>query len=138
MEWHELYPPNNEPSIKEISNYINNPLWDTLDVLLVSEKKAKRKIEYSGCSLKGWNIKYKKKGKNLCTIYPYEKYFKLLVVVPEKEKEEADLLIDLCGDNAKEAYKKYDFFNGGKWMIIDIEKEGDVKDALEFIALREI
>ena len=48
------------------------------------------KIAYSNCAMdnnvwRGWNIKYQKSGKSLCTIYPQQGYF--LALVPCKSFE---------------------------------------------------
>jgi hypothetical protein len=45
---------------------------------------VKPKLSYSGCSMdggawKGWNVKYKKSGKVLCSLYPKQGYFLALV-----------------------------------------------------------
>lgn len=136
MEWYEVYPPGDEPTLDQISEFINTELWNQVDKALVEEFKTKRKLEYSGCSLKGWNIKYKKSGRNLCTIYPYKDYFKLLVVIPEIRKDEAELFLEFCTDEVKAIYKVYDYFNGGKWMIIDVTNKKILKDALGLIEIR--
>ena len=52
-------------------------------------------LSYSNCAMdkgiwKGWNVKYKKSGKALCTLYPKQGYFQALVVIGAKES--ADLL----------------------------------------------
>ena len=44
-------------------------------------------FEFSKCSLEfGWNIKFKKTGKTLCTIYPRESYFTAMLVIGPKQK----------------------------------------------------
>ena len=54
----------------------------------VSKYNCKEQIEFSSCSWEyGWNVKFKKSGKTLCTIYPRENYFTVLVVVGKKEKD---------------------------------------------------
>ena len=53
-----------------------------------AQYKCSGKIEYSACSWeKGWNIKFRKAGRTLCTIYPKEGYFRVMVVIGTKEKE---------------------------------------------------
>ncbi|MCX4339565.1 MAG: DUF3788 family protein [Lachnospiraceae bacterium] len=46
------------------------------------------KIEFSSCSWEnGWNVKFKKSGKSLSTVYPRDGYFTVLVVIGEKQKK---------------------------------------------------
>ena len=94
------------------------------------------KIEYSGCSLKGWNIKYRKKGKNLCTIYPQEGCFKILVIASERQQVEIEFFIQTCCREVQEAYENTKFFNGGKWLFLDITDTKIQKDILELIHFR--
>lgn len=84
------------PSIEDIGDYIRNPLWQTFYAYIVDEYKVKPSFEYSRCSIPGWNVKFKKNGRNLCTVYPYEGYFTVLIVIGknEKGKFEKELVTD--------------------------------------------
>ncbi len=91
-----------KPTFEQINEFINNPLWDKLNKTLVSTYNIEPKLEYSKCSMqRGWNVKYKKRGKSLCTLYPQEGYFKALVIVNESNRVEVDLLINTCCDYIK-------------------------------------
>ena len=82
------------PDIGEISEYIRNSLFNDFCAEIVKEYNAKYKVEFSKCSWEsGWNIKFKKSGKTLCTVYPRENYFTVLVVVGVKEKEAVEELL---------------------------------------------
>lgn len=63
MTWDTLYPKTTMPDFEQIGVYIQNPLWNQMHACLTETYKALPKIEYSGCSAKGWNIKYRKKVK---------------------------------------------------------------------------
>ena len=88
------------PALYEISDYVNNSLWDEFYSYLIKEYGVKTILEYSKCSwAPGWNIKLKRLGKTLCTLYPHEGFFKVLVVIGENEKEEfIKLLTELTKD----------------------------------------
>ena len=74
------------PTQEEIGEYIRNPLFIKFCSQVKEKYKCKEKIEFSSCSWeKGWNIKFKKSGKNLCTIYPREDFFTVLLVAGRKE-----------------------------------------------------
>ena len=76
------------PDIDEISEYIRNSLFDDFCEEITKRYNVESKIEFSKCSWEsGWNIKLKKSGKTLCTVYPKEGYFTVLVVIGMKEKE---------------------------------------------------
>ena len=56
----------------------------------------KPNLEFSKCSWEpGWNVKFKKSGKTLCTVYPRENYFTVIVVIGKKEKEKKKGFIGL-------------------------------------------
>lgn len=136
MTWDTLYPKTTMPDFEQIGAYIKNPLWNQMHACLTETYNALPKIEYSGCSLKGWNIKYRKKGKNLCTIYPQEGCFKILVIASERQQVEIEFFIRTCCREVQEAYENTKFFNGGKWLFWDITDAKIQKDILELIHFR--
>ena len=81
MVWNALYSNEKSPSLEQVSEYINNPLWEEFNSRIQSAYQVKPCMEYSLCSMQaGWNIKYKKNGKSLCTLYPMEGYFSTIKV----------------------------------------------------------
>lgn len=85
---------------------------------------------------RGWNVKYKKRGKSLCTLYPQEGYFKALVIVSESNRVEVDLFINTCCDYIKKIYNEVNFFNGSKWLMIQVDSLLVLNDMLELIKFR--
>jgi len=79
-----------QPTEIEIRNFMGVSLFEDLDSHLCDVYKVKPKYSYSSCSMdnniwRGWNIKYQKSGKSLCTIYPQQGYF--LALIPGKSFE---------------------------------------------------
>jgi len=73
-----------QPSEAELKEFANTTLIDDLDSYLRDVYKVKPKYAYSSCAMdkniwRGWNIKYQKSGKSLCTIYPQQGYFMALI-----------------------------------------------------------
>lgn len=66
----------------------------------------------------GWNIKYKKSGKSLCTLYPMKVYSIALVVVGSHELEKAKLPMPLCSDYVQTLFNSTKSGNGQKWLEI--------------------
>ncbi len=93
----DLQDKNTCPTIEEIDEYVRNPVFTLFCSEIKNTYKFNEKIEYSSCSLeKGWNIKFKKAGKTLCTIYPEEYYFTVMVVVGAKEKVSVEDILPEC------------------------------------------
>ena len=142
MSWNDLFDKDHEPSAEQIAEFTDTPLWGELSDYLQQTYKANPKLEYSACAMdggawKGWNIKYKKNGKSLCTLYPKRGYFLSLITVSEKDAVEADMLISFCCDYVKDLYKRGEFKNHyGKMMGIEVTSEEILRDMKKLIALR--
>ncbi len=126
------------PSLEELCGYVRNPLFDRFCLEMKERFRCREKIEFSSCSWEpGWNIKFKKSGKNLCTLYPRESYFTVLVVIGAREKEAAELILPDCTDRLQEIYCQTKEGNGQRWLMVDIEDDDEVyRDMLRFIELR--
>lgn len=126
------------PTLDEIGEYIKNPVFNKLCAEIETKYNSKAKIEYSSCSLeRGWNIKYKKSGKSLCTIYLRESYFTVMIVVGRKEKEQVESILPDCTVELQEIYNQTKEGNGQKWLMIDLEdSENMYRDILRLIEIR--
>lgn len=127
-----------QPSVKEISNYIDMPLFDEHHKYMNDKYQALVKIEYSkDVYAKGWNIKYRKAGKSLCVIYPKEKYFTILIVVSKKEKESVEALLPEFSTTMQEIYHTTKEGMDQRWMMIDVLKKDELyQDILTIIQIR--
>lgn len=126
------------PAIREISEYVRNPVFMEFCSEIKDIYQCTEKIEYSSCSWeKGWNVKFKKAGKTLCTIYPKEGFFKILVVVGPKEKAIVEAALPECTADLCNIYKQTQEGNGQRWLMIDMEdKESLYQDVLRLIEIR--
>lgn len=71
MEWSRRFPQNVQPNLEQIAAFAGTPLWAELCTWLETEWNVRPLVQYSSCSgAKGWNVKYRKGGRALCTLYP--------------------------------------------------------------------
>ena len=126
------------PTLEEIGEYVRNPVFMLLCSEIKDTYQCSEKIEYSSCSWeKGWNVKFKKAGKSLCTIYPREGYFTVLVVVGKKEKMPVEEMLSDCTEELRDIYRQTQEGNGQRWLMIDLEDEdGLYDDLLHLIRIR--
>ncbi len=126
------------PTLDDLGRYVGNPLFGKFCREMKEKYNCREKIEFSACSWeRGWNLKYKKSGKNLCTIYPRESFFTVLVVVGKKEKEAVESVLPDCCAQIRGIYRETREGNGQKWLMIDLEDEDAVyRDALRLIEIR--
>ena len=126
------------PSLEEISEYIGCPMFLRFCSELKETYKCSEQIEFSSCSMeRGWNIKFKKSGKSLCTISPRDSYFTVMVVVGRKEKAFVEAILEECTPQLREIYHQTKEGNGQRWLMLDLEDcEAMYQDILRLIAIR--
>ena len=137
MNWNELYPQSMPPDLAAVSAYIGSPLWDELRTHLESSYGVLPTVEHSICSgAAGWNLKYKKSGRALCTLYPAQGFFTALVSIGAKEAMEAELQLSACTPYLQKLYWNTRTFNGGRWLMINVTSPEILADTEAMIALR--
>ena len=140
--WSELFGKEYKPSNEQIEEFVDTQLWGDLADHLQQSYNTNPNLSYSGCNMdggswKGWNVKYKKNGKSLCTLYPKQGYFLSLITIAEKDAAEADFLISLCCDYVKDLYSRAQFGkNYGKMLGLEVRNEEILRDMKTLMALR--
>lgn len=126
-----------KPSLATISAYVKSPLFDCLCKHVEAEYQSKPVLEYSKCSMQyGWNVKYKKAGRTLCTLYPMEGYFIALIVIGDREQTEAELMLPFCTEYLQQLYRETKTGMGQKWLMIDVTDNAVLEDVKRCIAIR--
>ena len=137
MNWFERYPKSQQPTLEEIANFIASPLWGELCAWAEKTYQIEPKVEHSTCSgAPGWNVKYRKGGRSLCTLYPDDGQFIAMVSVGVKEASEAELLLPTCSDYIQELFARTQTFNGGRWLMIRVTDVAVLEDVKKLIRLR--
>ena len=141
MEWNELFNADQKPSMEDIRSFIGEakPLWDELVSFIEQAYKSKPQQDYSKCPAQpGWNVKFKKGGKSLCTLYPMQDYFIVLIVVGAREENavEAAARADVFAGYVKALYQKTVFSAMGKWLMIEVKDETVLEDIKRLIEIR--
>ena len=137
MEWSNLYDMNHQPDLEQIDAFVHSDCWNRLRKYLEDTYQVSPKIEYSRCSGKpGWNVKYRKSSRALCTLYPDDGFFTCMVSIGTKEASETELLLNTCTAYVQNLYARADVFNGGRWLMIDVTDEQILMDVKELIQTR--
>jgi len=84
----------------------------------------------------GWNVKYKKSGRALCTLYPDAGSFIALVTIGQKESTEAELMLRTFTPYLQALYARVKTYNGARWLMIHVTDGGILSDVKRLIALR--
>ena len=128
------------PTFEEITGYIERPArgwWQDLNGYLQEQYKSSPKIIYSICAGKpGWNVKYQKSGKALCTLYPETNCFVALVVIS------LDLVPLVRGAEKPfhpqilDQLQRGKPFNGTYWLMITVDGEAALESVKDLIELK--
>lgn len=137
MEWSGLFTKEQQPTLQQIDDYINNPLWSQFNSKIQMDYQIQPTLEYSSCSMQqGWNIKYKKSGRSLCTLYPMEGYFIVLVVIGMKEMSETELFMAVCSEYVRKLFADTQTGNGMKWLMLEVKNKEVLEDVIGLIHIR--
>lgn len=137
MDWVNLYGSDKQPTKDQIAEYIASPLWDDLNNFLQENYEVNPSYSYSVCSGQpGWNIKYQKAGRSLCTLYPMPGFFIALVVIGAKEEMEAELILPTLDESVQRMYETAAAVMGGRWLMIHVTSEKILDDVKHLIQLR--
>lgn len=117
----------NCPTLEEISKYFGNSVFAEFYNEVKTRFNCDEKIEYNSCSWeRGWNVKFKKAGKTLCTIYPREEYFTVMIVVGKKEKPFVEEILPECMAEMQRIYHETEEGNGQRWLTVDLEDQEEL------------
>ena len=137
MNWNQLYTKAVQPSPEEIAAFVGSPLWGELGAYIADAYGAEPRVEHSVCSgAPGWNVKYKKGSRALCTLYPDDGSFTCLLVVGTAEAPFADAALAACSDYVRELYANTRVFNGTRWLMLRVADARVLEDVKTLLSLR--
>lgn len=140
MDWKEIFPQDRQPTLEEIGVCVGSPLWDEFCACMGALCGTPPRIEYSRCGgAPGWNVKYRRGGRGICTLYPLlpgPAAFTCLISVGTREAQGAELLLGALDLRIGELYARTRPFNGGRWLMIDVTDRGMMEGDGALAALR--
>lgn len=125
------------PALEDIRALVALPLWDDLCGFLHTTWHAAPKLEFSKCSLAfGWNVKYRKGGRALCTLYPAPGAFTCMVSIGQRETSQAELLLPRCTPYVQALYTSSRPSRMGRWLMIGVTSAAILEDVKQLLLLR--
>lgn len=135
--WTQLFPMDRKPSVEELDQYADNPLWPELRQYLKDAYGAEPRMDYSRCGLEpGWNVKFKKGSKALSTVYLRPGYVTAMVSVAPKDEEAAERVLLTCTEYTKTLYRNTASSKMGRWLMMDLTTPEVFEDLKALLALR--
>ena len=137
MEWSKLYEQANQPSLENVSNFVHSELWRELNAALQETYGVKPAMSYSKCAAQPcWNVKYKKSGKSLCTLYPMDGFFIALVTIGNRETNEVEQTLSSYSDYTQALYQRTSFSCGGRWLMMNVTDKEVLDDVVNLVRVR--
>ena len=135
--WTQLVPMDRKPSVEELDQYADNPLWPELRQYLKDAYGAEPRMDYSRCGLEpGWNVKFKKGSKALATVYLRPGYVTAMVSVAPKDEDAAEGVLLTCTEYTQTLYRNTASSKMGRWLMIDLTSPEVLEDFKALLALR--
>jgi len=111
--------------------------WHTLMAHIEETYGTMPQITYSNCAGQpGWNVKYKKGGKAICTLYPEQDNFIALVVLNRADMDKLDAVRPAYTPGLLALYDGCRMFNSTKWLMIRITDDAVLDDVMKLMALK--
>ena len=137
MEWSKKFEQAAQPSFEEIEAFIGSKLWQELNLALQERYRIMPALSFSKCAAQpGWNVKYKKGGKSLCTLYPMDGFFIALVTIGNKETHELEQTLSSYSEYTQDLYRRTSFSCGGRWLMINVTEKAILNDVVNLVYLR--
>ena len=131
--------PSSAPSFDDIAAYIHLPvrtLWLELNNFIQETYHAAPKITYSVCAWKpGWNVKYQKSGKSICTLYPEKDCLIALIVIKMELAALLQSAQPALHPSILHRIQTGKPFNHTLWLMIPVENE-DVLESLKDLIMQ--
>jgi hypothetical protein len=129
------------PVYDEIVEYINLPvreLWKQINDFIRQRYKSLPRIMYSICSGKpGWNVKYQKSGKSICTLYPEKDSFVVLIVIMLDLLPLIEAMSEELTEETLQTIRTAMPFNGTKWLMLQVKNDLQLDDVKQLIILKQ-
>lgn len=137
MTWLEAFGKEQEPAWEAMDAFVENPIWQALNDYIQQAYAVQPKKSFSGCSGQpGWNVKYQKAGKSLCTLYPMRGYFIALVVIGEAQRQAFEMLAPTFTPYIQALYESAGALSGARWLMIEVRDAAVLADVKRLITLR--
>lgn len=125
------------PDLQAVGEYIDTPLWPRFLAGMEEGYQLSPESSFSRCSMMmGWNFKFRKAGRALCTVYPMAGYFSALVALGPKESEAAEQLLPALSAYTQKLHAEALPHNGTRWLMLEVTSPEILDDLRQLLALR--
>ncbi len=112
-----------------------SPLWNELKSYIEKNYEFTPEIVFYGEKI-GWTLRYRRSGKTLCSFFPENDAFTVLVVLGKKEVEKTQLLIGKLNKTVKKVFEETKQLRDGRWLWISVRRASDVESIKVLLSIK--
>lgn len=109
--------------------------WDNMQKYLSKYYKIEPETVFYGKNY-GWNIRYRKSGKTLCSLFPENGSFSFLIVFGKKEVEKATLMLNEFSTGIQDIILNTKQLHDGRWLWIKVHKIEEIDDIKKLVKIK--
>jgi hypothetical protein len=109
--------------------------WDGIQKFLDKYYRIKPETVFYGTNY-GWNIRYRKSGKTLCSLFPEKGSFSILIIFGKREVEKATGMLINLGKDIQDIILNTEQLHDGRWMWIRVHKIEEIDDIKKLILIK--
>jgi hypothetical protein len=135
MSYERIIDKDHQPTDREILETIGDTAaWHEFRQYLESSyESAPELVDYGK---HGWTIRYRKRGKTLCSLFPEKGAFTVLVVLGKKETDKAFSMMDQFNLSVRKLLDDAEQRHDGRWLWIRVCKQSDIDSIKELLKLK--
>jgi len=126
--------PNNE-TILDMIGKTAGEAWTALTQYLGIEYDFKPETVFYGRKY-GWTVRYRRSGRTLCSLFPEEGAFTVLIVLGKKEVEKVFGRESKLSESTKTLIRDTKQVRGGRWLWIRILTTDDITDIKHLLHIK--
>lgn len=130
-QYHRHYPDHAKPAAKGASN----DTWTSL-VSCIQENYVMDTHWDTGRKAGKYELRFRRSGKTLCTLYALENSFGFLVILYKKEREKFESAVASFTQETRESYDETKTCHDGKWLMLDMHDNRQMEDARALRAIK--
>jgi len=126
------------PNMKTIYEHIGvetKPAWLELQAFLDTNYDLTPEIHFYGKKY-GWSVRYRKSGKTLCTLFPENGSYTVLITLGKKEREKLSDIFGTLNDIIANIIRNTTIYHDGQWLWIQVRETTEVEDIKKLIQIK--
>lgn len=130
--------PINQPTNEQMNALLGENRWNVWQSLRrrIEEKYEMEILWNKGFGEWTYELKYRRGGKTLCTLYAKERVVSLWVILGKDERVKYETCADEFSTPIHKIYNETKTYHDGKWLMFELEDETLFDDFMNLLAIK--